>query len=101
MAPAWLTSLEVHRTIVAHADRLRDCYDRRLTYHPHLEGHLAISFDVRGDGATANVHDDGSTLGVAVVQCSLEVVADLKFPAPRRGVVPVTYAAGFTVPRAP
>jgi hypothetical protein len=64
-------------------DKLRDCYQRELRFHPSLAGHITVKFVVnRNGGIGTAVVKNSSIQNLAVEQCVLEEFLKMRFPRP-------------------
>lgn len=74
------------------------CYQRELAKHPSLRGTVSLRFVVAPDGKVAHAEADpaDTTLDAApAVECILNEVRRLEFPAPKGGRVFVSYPLSF------
>ena len=75
----------------------RGCYEAGLRVNPTLEGRVTARFVIARDGSVATVQSGGADLpDPGVVSCVLRAYRSLSFPAPKDGIVTVTYPLTFT-----
>lgn len=75
----------------------RRCYERGLWKNPGLTGRIAVSFVIEAaTGAVLTAKDAGSDLpDREVVACVVDEFAWVRFPAPERKNITVTYPIEF------
>ncbi len=86
----------IRRVVRRHMNRLRYCYERRLATTPALQGKVVVRFVISTTGAVSSAQDAGSTLAdESVKACVLRTYQSMQFPAPKGGIVVVTYPIVF------
>jgi TonB family protein len=76
----------IGKTIRARERQVVDCYQRELQKDPSLEGKLAVSFVIDGNGHVAEVSVVEDSLGTpAVADCVKSRILRWRFPAPEGG----------------
>lgn len=87
----------IQRVVRQSFGRFRSCYEDGLRGNPNLEGRVTARFVIARDGSVATVQSGGSDLPDAhVVACVLHTYGSLTFPAPKDGVVRVSYPLMFS-----
>ena len=87
----------IQRVVRQSFGRFRNCYEDGLRGNPNLEGRVTARFVINRDGSVATVQSGGSDLPDAhVVACVLRAYGSLTFPAPKDGVVRVSYPLMFS-----
>lgn len=83
----------VRRTVRAHLNEIRFCYDRELQSRPGLEGRVVTGFTISGNGAVlASVIESSSLHDATVEQCIAQAVRRWSFPKPASpGMTVVSY----------
>jgi outer membrane biosynthesis protein TonB len=77
--------------------RFRGCYEDGLRSNPSLEGRVTARFVIGRDGAVSAVRSGGTDLpDERVVSCILRTYTTLSFPAPKDGIVTVSYPLLFS-----
>jgi hypothetical protein len=77
-------------------NKFRYCYEKGLAINPKLAGKVAVKFVIDKTGKVVSASDAGSTLASSdVVQCIVHGFTTMVFPAPKDGIVTVTYP--FTI----
>jgi hypothetical protein len=88
----------VEGVVRANADRFRRCYEDKLREKPSLRGRITVKFVIDRTGAVSIAADGGSDVpDDTLVSCVIRSFSELKFPAPRSGIV--TVVAPVTVGR--
>jgi TonB family protein len=76
----------IGKTIRSRERQVVDCYQRELQKEPSLEGKLAVSFVIDGNGHVAEVSVMEDSLGTpAVAECVKARILRWRFPAPDGG----------------
>lgn len=89
----------IQRIIRANFGRFRGCYDAGLRSNPALAGRVSTRILIGRDGSVLSAANGGSDLpDAAVVNCVVANFRGLRFPAPGRGTVSVTYPIMFVPP---
>lgn len=85
----------------SHMSSIKDCYQRELDEHPHLEGKLVVRFVIEKDGSVSSATTKATELNNANVEaCVNAVFMTMKFPEPRGGgIVIVSYPFQFETER--
>ena len=87
----------IQRVVRQSFGRFRACYEDGLHGNPNLEGRVTARFVIARDGSVATVQSGGSDLPDSrVVACVLHAYGSLTFPAPKDGVVRVSYPLMFS-----
>ncbi|HEX4477793.1 MAG TPA: AgmX/PglI C-terminal domain-containing protein [Polyangiaceae bacterium] len=87
----------IQRIVRQSFGRFRGCYEDGLRQNPNLEGRVTARFVISRDGSVASVQSGGTDLPDArVVSCVLRAYTSLSFPAPKDGIVRVTYPLMFS-----
>lgn len=87
----------IQRIVRQSFGRFRGCYEDGLRSNPGLEGRVTARFVIARDGSVASVQSGGTDLPDArVVSCVLHAYTSLSFPAPKDGIVKVTYPLMFS-----
>jgi hypothetical protein len=82
---------------VLNAAAVAPCYSEALGRDPRAAGDLVVTFTIAADGAVSDVHTDFATLADdAARTCVEDVVRALRFAAPSRPDLRVTYPFLFT-----
>jgi hypothetical protein len=87
----------IQRVVRQNFGRFRQCYETALHLNPNLSGRVTTRFVIDRDGSVVTAANGGSDLAdSAAVQCVVSAFYGLSFPAPRDGVVRVSYPILFT-----
>jgi hypothetical protein len=87
----------IQRVVRQNFGRFRQCYESALRANPNLTGRVTARFVIDRDGSVSNVANGGSDLpDSGAVQCVVSAFYGLSFPAPKDGVVRVSYPILFT-----
>lgn len=87
----------IQRIVRQSFGRFRGCYEDGLRGNPNLEGRVTARFVIARDGSVASVQSGGSDLPDSrVVSCVLRAYTNLSFPAPKDGIVTVSYPLMFS-----
>lgn len=87
----------IQRVVRQSFGRFRLCYEEGLRGNPNLEGRVTARFVIGRDGSVATVQNGGADLPDArVVSCVLRAYTGLSFPAPKDGIVRVSYPLVFS-----
>ena len=87
----------IQRVVRQSFGRFRNCYEDGLRGNPNLEGRVTARFVIARDGSVGIVQSGGSDLpDPRVVSCVLHAYGSLTFPAPKDGVVRVSYPLMFS-----
>ncbi len=85
----------IRKVIQDHAAQIRYCYEQQLAINPRLQGKVAITWAIEGDGSVTNSKVDRSATTLAdssVLECMLSRVRTWRFPRPAGGgVAIITY----------
>lgn len=86
----------IQRTIRRSSGGFRGCYARGLQKNPSLHGTVYFSFVIGRSGGVGFAANSGSDLpDAAVIDCVIEQVTRLSFPAPEGGALTVSYGFHF------
>jgi hypothetical protein len=96
-----LSREEIQRVVSRAMARIKYCYEKELNRDPSLDGKLAMSWVIAGDGSVASSNVAQNTFsapgGKQAASCVNHVIEGLKFPSPRGGgTVVVTYPFVFS-----
>jgi hypothetical protein len=87
----------IQRIVRQSFGRFRGCYEDGLRANPNLEGRVTARFVINRDGSVASVQSGGTDLPDSrVVSCVLHAYTALSFPAPKDGIVTVSYPLMFS-----
>lgn len=87
----------IQRVVRQNFGRFRQCYESALRANPNLTGRVTARFLIDRDGSVSTASNGGSDLpDSGAVQCVIRAFYGLSFPAPRDGVVRVSYPILFT-----
>lgn len=87
----------IQRVVRQNFGRFRHCYESALRTNPNLTGRVTARFVIDRDGSVSMASNGGSDLpDSSTVQCVISAFYGLSFPAPRDGVVRVSYPILFT-----
>lgn len=87
----------IQRVVRQNFGRFRQCYESALRTNPNLTGRVTARFVIDRDGSVSTSGNGGSDLpDSGAVQCVISAFYGLSFPAPRDGVVRVSYPILFT-----
>jgi hypothetical protein len=82
----------VAKVINSHLQEVHACYERALLKDPGLAGKVVLEWTIGGSGRVAAAKTKSSTLrNSAVESCILSNLKTWAFPAPKGGVVIITY----------
>ena len=82
----------VAKTINAHLQEVRGCYERALIKDPGLAGKVVLEWTIGQTGAVTAAKTKSSTLKNSAVEgCILSALKTWQFPQPRGGVVIISY----------
>ena len=82
----------VAKTINAHLQEVRACYERALIKDPGLAGKVVLEWTIGTTGAVVAAKTKSSTLKNSAVEgCILSALKSWQFPQPRGGVVIISY----------
>ena len=82
----------VAKTINAHLQEVRGCYERALLKDPGLAGKVVLEWTIGTTGSVTAAKTKSSTLKNATVEgCILSALKTWQFPQPRGGVVIISY----------
>ena len=82
----------VAKTINAHLQEVRGCYERALLKDPGLAGKVVLEWTIGTTGSVVAAKTKSSTLKNAGVEgCILSALKTWQFPQPRGGVVIISY----------
>ncbi|ATB45738.1 AgmX/PglI C-terminal domain-containing protein [Corallococcus macrosporus] len=82
----------VARVINSHLNEVHGCYERGLLKDPGLAGKVVLEWTIGASGRVVAAKTKSSTLRNASVEsCILSRLKSWKFPAPKGGVVIITY----------
>jgi hypothetical protein len=86
----------IQRVVRQHVARVQYCYERALTKNPNLGGKITLRWTITMTGAVSAAAVTGSDMDDAQMQsCIVNVISSMQFPAPRGGVVEVSYPFVF------
>lgn len=90
----------VRRVVSSHNSQLRYCYENELIRNPKLEGRIAISWVITGDGSVAQASVSQTSMNNSKVEnCLLARVRGWQFPPPKGGgIAKITYPFLFKPP---
>jgi hypothetical protein len=87
----------IQRVVRQNFGRFRNCYETGLRGNPNLTGRVTARFIIDREGAVSSASNGGSDLPDSkVVSCVVAAFYGVSFPAPKDGVVSVTYPIMFT-----
>lgn len=87
----------IQRVVRQNFGRFRNCYEAGLRGNPNLTGRVTTRFIIDRDGAVSSASNGGSDLPDSkVVSCVVAAFYGVSFPAPKDGVVSVSYPIMFT-----
>jgi hypothetical protein len=82
----------VAKTINAHLQEVRGCYERALIKDPGLAGKVVLEWTIGTTGSVVAAKTKSSTLKNSAVEgCILSALKTWQFPQPRGGVVIISY----------
>jgi outer membrane biosynthesis protein TonB len=82
----------VAKVINSHLQEVHACYERALLKDPGLAGKVVLEWTIGGGGRVTAAKTKSSTLrNSAVESCILSNLKTWTFPAPKGGVVIITY----------
>ena len=82
----------VARVINSHLNEVHGCYERALLKNPSLAGKVVLEWTIGAAGRVVAAKTKSSTLSNAAVEaCILSSLKTWTFPAPKGGVVIITY----------
>jgi outer membrane biosynthesis protein TonB len=82
----------VARVINSHLNEVHGCYERALLKQPSLAGKVVLEWTIGAAGRVVAAKTKSSTLSNAAVEaCILSSLKSWTFPAPKGGVVIITY----------
>lgn len=91
-----LSKAEILPVIKENIDLVRKCYERELPTHPEMEGKVIVKFVVGETGSVDRAEISESSLdNPAVTKCIREIFCRSSFPAPRGGIVIISYPFVF------
>lgn len=88
----------IQNPVRRHFHCFRRCYERALPTSPNLAGSVTVSFAIqRGTGAVIRAKGSSTTIASqAVIDCVVDEMRGVQFPAPDRGDITVTYPIAFS-----
>jgi hypothetical protein len=87
----------IQRVVRQNFGRFRMCYEQGLAKNPNLTGRVSVRFAINRDGAVKHASNAGSDLpDSGVVSCVVSAYYGLSFPAPKDGIVTVSYPIMFS-----
>jgi hypothetical protein len=87
----------IQRVVRQNFGRFRHCYETGLRGNPNLTGRVTTRFIIDREGAVTSASNGGSDLPDSkVVGCVVSAFYGVSFPAPKDGVVSVSYPILFT-----
>jgi hypothetical protein len=86
----------LERAMRANEHAMRECYQQRLTYKPHLAGKVVIELTVGGDGTAKRIHTKG--FDAELDRCLCDTLSAVKFETLSGGEVKASYPLYFTPP---
>jgi hypothetical protein len=91
-----LTPQQLASAIEKAQPKLDACYGQTLAHKPHLKGKLQFSFTIKPNGKASIAKLAGGTIkDAALIQCSADVIANAKYPKPRKQAVKVKLALQY------
>jgi hypothetical protein len=82
----------IRRTARASYDKLQTCYEDGLARNRELQGRVIVRFIIGREGKVASISvADNQLTDCAVVRCVRDTFRGIEFPAPKGGVVSVSY----------
>jgi len=82
----------VAKTVNAHLQEVRACYERALLKEPGLAGKVVLEWTIGTNGAVLSAKSKTSTLrNPAVESCILQDLKTWRFPPAKGGMVIVSY----------
>lgn len=94
----------IERTVAAHRDDLRVCYEERLLTKPELAGAVEVVLTVNAAGqVTSSKHDPAQTTidDPELIKCLTRAIRGWKFPRSTGEPVTVSFPLVFVVPPEP
>ncbi len=86
----------IQRVVRQNFGRFRGCYELGLRTNPNLTGRVTTRFIIDRDGVVSNATNGGSDLPDSkVVGCVVSAFYGVSFPAPKDGLVRVSYPIMF------
>jgi len=86
----------IQRVVRQNFGRFRGCYELGLRGNPNLTGRITTRFIIDREGAVSNATNGGSDLPDSkVVGCVVSAFYGVSFPAPKDGIVRVSYPIMF------
>jgi hypothetical protein len=86
----------IRQVIHANRAKVRGCYEAPLRDAPKLAGKISIKFVIGVTGTVGDVEvGEDDVHSEALAKCLVAAVKTWKFPAPKGGVVKVTYPLSF------
>jgi hypothetical protein len=87
----------IQRVVRQNYGRFRHCYETGLRGNPNLTGRVTTRFIIDREGAVSSASNGGSDLPDSkVVGCVVSAFYGVSFPAPKDGVVSVSYPIMFS-----
>ncbi len=82
----------IRRTVRAHINEVRRCYEKQIDRDPNARGRVAIAFEIDAKGKVqASTLQESTMKDPAAGECIAAAVKGWKFPKPRTGTVSVVY----------
>lgn len=89
----------IRRTVQANLQLVKNCYESTLMTQPDLEGRVSIKFIIDIDGSVKMAAVFESYVNNPELEkCIVLAVKSMRFPAPDKGIVVVTYPFDLTLP---
>jgi hypothetical protein len=87
----------IQRVVRQNFGRFRNCYETGLRANPNLTGRVTTRFIIDREGTVSTASNGGSDLPDSkVVSCVVSAFYGVSFPAPKDGVVSVSYPIMFS-----
>jgi hypothetical protein len=87
----------IQRVVRQNFGRFRNCYEPGLRTNPNLTGRVTTRFIIDREGTVSTASNGGSDLPDSkVVSCVVAAFYGVSFPAPKDGIVSVSYPILFT-----
>ncbi len=87
----------IDQVVKQHLNQYRYCYQRELQRNHQLSGKVTLKWIIASDGSVSSANVKRETIGnSAVTRCMLNVARRMRFPAPKGGIVIVSYPFLFS-----
>jgi len=82
----------VRKVVDEHINEVRQCYESGLIRNPGVVGKVVLEWTIGTSGSVTQVKTKSATLdSPPIVNCILDRLKNWRFPAPKGGVVVVSY----------